>query len=62
MVSPAGFDGDNPRDEETPLLGVQRDDTRPKKTLSIAQVSLLCLPWAAEAVLSMSISPYINEV
>jgi hypothetical protein len=62
MRSPARSADDND-DEETPLLHVQNDDTPHKPTpLPIAQISVLLLPWIAEATVSNSITPYINQV
>ena len=60
MTSPARVD-DN--DEETPFLQIPSDDTPYKPTpLPTAQVSVLLLPWIAEAIVAHSISPYINQV
>jgi len=54
---------DDNDDEETPFLGVRSDDTPHKPTpLPAAQISALLLPWIAEATISQSISPYINQV
>ena len=51
-------DNDN---EGTPLLF--NDDPPLKPTpLPATQVSVLTLPWIAEAVVVLSISPYINQV
>jgi len=60
MTSPARVD-DN--DEGTPFLQIRSDDTPYKPTpLPTAQVSVLLLPWIAEAIVSHSISPYINQL
>jgi hypothetical protein len=50
-------------DEEAPLI--ERDElaTSPKSTpLPKVQISILLSLWIAEAVLSNSITPYINQV
>ena len=56
MRSQARFE-DN---EETPLLN--QDPSNKPTPLPIAQVSILVLPFIAEAFASLSISPYINQV
>jgi hypothetical protein len=59
MGSPARpADNDN---EGTPLF--HSDDSSHEPTpLPAAQVSVLMLPWMAEAIVGLSISPYINQV
>ena len=47
-------------DEETPLFN--HGPLNKPTPLPIAQVSILVLPIIAEAVSSLSISPYINQV
>jgi hypothetical protein len=49
-------------DEEAPLI--ERDDSAsPKPTpLPKVQISILLSLWTAEAILSNSITPYINQV
>ena len=56
MTPPARFE-DN---EETPLLNY--GSLNKSTPLPIAQVSILVLPWIAEASASLSLSTYINQV
>ena len=55
-VRPA--DSDN---EGTPLFLSDHPSRKPTP-LPAAQVSVLILPWIAEAIVGLSISPYINQV
>jgi hypothetical protein len=49
-------------DEEAPLIECD-DPVSPKPTpLPKVQISILLSLWTAEAILSFSITPYINEV
>jgi len=59
--SPARFDND---DEENPLLRAADSDDAPHRPtpLPTTQILVLILPWIAEAIVSYSISPYINQV
>jgi hypothetical protein len=63
MRSPARLYDNN--DEEAPLFRAQCEDvdaSYPPTQLATAQVKVLVLPWIAEAVVSNSMSPYINQV
>ena len=61
MRPPARLEDNDNRDEGTPLLP-NHDPSHKPTPLPAAQVSVLILPWMAEAVVALSISPFINQV
>jgi MFS family permease len=63
MRSPRRFDDNDDRNEETPLLNTPSNDNPHKRTpLPAAQTLFIVLPTIAEAIVSNSIKPFINQV
>jgi hypothetical protein len=58
--SPPRFE-DGHLDEETPFFSID-DATRKPTPLPRAQIAMLLSVWLVESTISLSISPYLNQV